>query len=76
MGVKVGDRTTMSRICWWLVGILCRLLSPDERDAVRGDLTESGSSGAAAVLDVVDWPSAGRARCGSTGARGWRSWES
>jgi hypothetical protein len=32
----------MMRMCWWLVDIVSRTLEPDERDAVRGDLTESG----------------------------------
>jgi hypothetical protein len=53
MGVEVDDRTLMSRICWWLVDALSRLLAPDERDAVRGDLIESGRGAAPAVLDVL-----------------------
>jgi hypothetical protein len=36
-----------------LMDILSRALEPDERDAVRGDLAESGVTGGAALLDVV-----------------------
>ena len=42
----------MNRICWWLVESLSELLDADERDAVRGDLTESGQTGVAALRDV------------------------
>jgi hypothetical protein len=43
----------MSQFCWWFVGILSRGLEPDERDAVRGDLAESGASGTQAFRDVI-----------------------
>lgn len=36
-----------------LMDILSRALQPDERDAVRGDLTESGVTGGQALLDVM-----------------------
>lgn len=42
----------MMRVCWWLVDILSPMLDPDERDAVRGDLVESGETGARALCDV------------------------
>jgi hypothetical protein len=42
----------VNRACWWLVGSLSELLDANERDAVRGDLAESGQSGLAALRDV------------------------
>lgn len=36
-----------------IVDLLSRLLEADEREAVRGDLTESGASGGRALRDVV-----------------------
>ncbi len=43
----------MTRICWWLADILCRVLEPSEREAVRGDLAESGETGSQALRDVL-----------------------
>jgi hypothetical protein len=43
----------MSRIFWRFVNILSRALEPDERDAVRGDLMESGATGGQALLDMM-----------------------
>ena len=43
----------MKQSCWWLVDKLSRTLQPDERDAVRGDLAESGVSGGQALRDLV-----------------------
>jgi hypothetical protein len=43
----------MMRICWRSVDILSRMLSFDEREAVRGDLAESGATGSQALLDVL-----------------------
>ncbi len=43
----------MIRISWRLVDVVSRLLDPDERDAVRGDLAESGVTGAKALLDLL-----------------------
>jgi hypothetical protein len=37
----------------WLADILSRMLEPDEREAVRGDLDESGETGAQAVRDLL-----------------------
>ena len=34
----------MTKICWWLVNVVSRMLEPEERDAVRGDLAESGDT--------------------------------
>ena len=43
----------MTRICWWLVDILSGALALDERDAVRGDFTESGETGGQALRDLL-----------------------
>ena len=43
----------MSRLCWWLVDLVSRTLEPDEREAVRGDLAESGETSGQAFLDVL-----------------------
>ncbi len=43
----------MTRICWWLVDRVSRMLEPDEREAVRGDLAESGVTGGQALRDVL-----------------------
>jgi hypothetical protein len=44
----------MTQVCWWLVNKASGLLDPDERNAVLGDFSESGTSGAQALCDVVD----------------------
>ena len=38
---------------WWSVGLMSRLLEADEREAVRGDLTESGTPGGRALCEVL-----------------------
>lgn len=43
----------MTRICWWLVDNVSRVLEPDEQDAVRGDFAESGETGGQALRDVL-----------------------
>jgi outer membrane protein assembly factor BamB len=43
----------MTRICWWLVDRLSRMLEPDDRDAVCGDLAESNASGGQALRDLL-----------------------
>jgi hypothetical protein len=43
----------MSRICWWLVDVLSRTLEPNEQDAIRGDLMESGETCGQALRDVL-----------------------
>jgi hypothetical protein len=43
----------MTRICWWFVDMLSRMLESGEREAVRGDLAESGESGPRALRDLV-----------------------
>lgn len=42
----------MTGICWQLVTVASRVLEPDERDAVMGDLAESGETGGRALRDV------------------------
>jgi Carboxypeptidase regulatory-like domain len=44
----------MNPVCWWLVNKASGLLDPDERNAVLGDFSESGTTGAQALRDVVD----------------------
>jgi hypothetical protein len=53
MGGKPSLGRTMTRICWWLVDVLSRMLDADERQAVRGDLAESGESVVRAIRDVL-----------------------
>ena len=43
----------MTRICWWLVDVVSRLLENDEREAVRGDFAEVGETGGRALRDLV-----------------------
>jgi len=43
----------MTRICAWLFNQLSQLLEPDERDAVRGDLTESSETGWPALGELL-----------------------
>lgn len=43
----------MTGICRGWVDTLSRMLDPDEREVVRGDLAESGETGAQALLDVL-----------------------
>lgn len=43
----------MTHVCWWFVDILSRTLETEEREAVRGDLTESGATPGQAIGDVL-----------------------
>ena len=43
----------MTQACWHLVEILSRMLNSDERQAVRGDLQESGETSIHALWDVL-----------------------
>jgi sec-independent protein translocase protein TatC len=43
----------MIRLCWWLIETMSRLLEPNERDAVLGDLSESSELAGRALLDVL-----------------------
>lgn len=53
MGDESIGSSNMTRTCWWLVDILSLMLEPDDREAVRGDLTESNESGPKALRDVI-----------------------
>jgi hypothetical protein len=53
MGVEP-NRGVLTRICWRLVDILSRMLDAEDRQAVRGDLAESGQGVAHAIRDVSD----------------------
>ncbi len=60
----------MSDLSWWFADHISLLLEPDERKAVRGDLTESGESGwqaFAALTGLV-------ARRQAEFWRDWRPW--
>lgn len=54
MGGKPSRGQMMTRISWWLVDILSRVLDANEREAVCGDLAESGKGVGAAMRDVLD----------------------
>jgi hypothetical protein len=43
----------MTRVCWWLADVVSRVLEPDERDIVHGDLAESRETGGHALCDVI-----------------------
>jgi hypothetical protein len=43
----------ISRLLWWLVNSSAQLLESGEREAVRGDLAESGETGSQALRHVV-----------------------
>jgi hypothetical protein len=60
----------MTRICWRLVDIVSRLLEPGERDAVRGDLAESGENAGRALGDVLGLVIRRQAALW----KGWRPW--
>jgi hypothetical protein len=57
-------------MAWRLVDQVARLLEPDEREAVRGDLAELGVSGAHALWDVSGLVARRHARLW----RDWRPW--
>jgi hypothetical protein len=43
----------VNRLCWRLVDLVSRMLEPDEREAVRGDLAESGETGEQALRGLL-----------------------
>jgi TonB family protein len=43
----------MNRICWWLVQQASRLLKSNQREAVLGDIAESGESAEMALYEVL-----------------------
>lgn len=40
-------------IAWWLVDVASRLLEPNEREVVRGDLAEAGDGAWRGLADVL-----------------------
>ena len=53
MGSEPNGSPTVKRTCWGLVDILSGMLDADERQAVRGDVAESGESIVRATGDVL-----------------------
>lgn len=53
MGSEPSAGPTMTRVSWWVVDVVSRMLESDERDAVRGDFAESGESGGRALRDLL-----------------------
>jgi hypothetical protein len=47
------NRGPMIMRVWWWVDIVSRMLDPGEREAVRGDLAESGETGSQALRGVL-----------------------
>lgn len=43
----------MTPMYWWLVDVVSRMLGPGEREAVRGDIVESGETAAQALRDLL-----------------------
>lgn len=60
----------MNALCWRLVNLLSQVLDPDERDAVRGDLLESGESAGQALFQVLDLVARRQAALWTN----WRPW--
>jgi len=60
----------VSGVCWWLADRVSLLLSREERDAVRGDLAESGESGGEVLVQVLGLA----ARRQTAGWKTWRPW--
>jgi hypothetical protein len=53
MGGEPNRGPMMMQVWWRLADILSRMLDPGEREAVRGDLVESGETGSQALSDVL-----------------------
>ena len=53
MGGEPRPDSVMTRICWRMVDISSRMLEPEEREVVCGDLAESGATGSQALRDVL-----------------------
>jgi hypothetical protein len=60
----------MNGYCWCLVDILSRTLEPGEREAVLGDLAESGETGSQALGEVLGLV----ARRQADSWKDWRPW--
>jgi outer membrane protein assembly factor BamB len=70
MGNETSGAPIVIRICWWLVDLVSRTLEPNEREAVRGDLAESGKTGRQALRDVLGLV----ARRQAALWKNWRPW--
>jgi hypothetical protein len=57
----------VNRATWWLASVISLTLEPSDRDAVLGDIAESGQSGPAALRDVLGLAARRRADL-------WREW--
>lgn len=60
----------MTRLYWWMVGIASEMLEPVEREAVRGDIAESGETGFEAFRDVLGLVVRRQVECW----KHWRPW--
>jgi hypothetical protein len=60
----------MNRICWRLIDCFSRMLDPDEREAVCGDLAESRAGAGQALVDVFGLV-VRRQAAAFTGFRAW-----
>jgi len=60
----------VSGLCWLLADRVSLLLATEERDAVRGDLAESGESGREALGELLGLV----ARRQAAGWKNWRPW--
>ncbi len=60
----------MGAMTWWLADCALHLLEPDEREAVRGDLIESGVPSGQALLEVLGLVARRQARLWTD----WRPW--
>lgn len=58
----------MNRVSWMCVSVACRMLDPEERDAVCGDFAESGEKGLEALRDVLSLAIRRQAAL-------WKSWQ-
>lgn len=68
MGSEPSHDPMMTQVSWRLVEALSRMLDADERQAVRGDLAESGVSVGAAVRDLLGLIVRRQAGC-------WTEWQ-
>ena len=53
MGGRMSGEPAINRLLWWLVNSSAKMLESCEREAVRGDLAESGETGGQALRHVV-----------------------
>jgi hypothetical protein len=53
MGGEPSRGSIVTRMCWWLVNMVSRMLESDEREVVLGDFAESKEPGSQALCDVL-----------------------